>query len=107
MTEGRPHRQWAEGKSDRETVRQRELGLGRRLGYRKYERQRQQPCGQKDNVTEGWRMNLKKREEGDAKKRKPREQTERRQVDREMQDIQVDTGRETGRDGQTLVERQN
>lgn len=69
------------------------MGLVRRLGYRKYERKRQEPCGQKDNVTEGWQIDLKKGKEGDAKKRKPREQAERRQADREMQEIQVDTER--------------
>lgn len=48
-------------------------------------RDRQEPCGQKDSVTAGWQIDLEK---GDRRKRKPREQAERRQVDRDK-DIQA------------------
>lgn len=65
-------------------------------------RDRQEPCGQKDSVTGGWQIDLRK---GDIRKRKPGEQAERRQVDREIRRYRHRVkGRD--RDGQTLMERQ-
>lgn len=87
------------------------LGWWKEAGQRA-PRDRQEPCGQKDGVTDGWEVDLRKGGGGRCKEEEEtREQAERQQMDRERErkykqtEKRKEKGRHSETDGQTETSR--